>query len=73
MRSEGVRKVLDGLSERERQVLVMRYGLGGLNPRTLEECGEAFGVTRERVRQIETSTLRKIKSLPEAQGLREGS
>ena len=72
MRSEGVRKVLEGLSERERQVLVMRYGLGGLNPRTLEECGEAFGVTRERVRQIETNTLRKIKSLPEAQGLREG-
>ena len=73
MRSESVRKVLNGLSEREREVLVMRYGLGGLNPRTLEECGEAFGVTRERVRQIETSTLRKIKSLPEAQGLREGS
>ncbi len=71
MRSEGVRRVLDSLSERERQVLVMRYGLGGLNPRTLEECGEAFGVTRERVRQIETSTLRKIKNLPEAQGLRE--
>lgn len=71
MRSEGVRRVLDSLSERERQVLVMRYGLGGLNPRTLEECGEEFGVTRERVRQIETSTLRKIKNLPEAQGLRE--
>ncbi len=71
MRSEGVRRVLDGLPQRERDVLVMRYGLGGLSPRTLEECGEAFGVTRERVRQIETSTLRKIKSLPEAQGLRE--
>ncbi|MBK8294339.1 MAG: sigma-70 family RNA polymerase sigma factor [Solirubrobacterales bacterium] len=73
MRSEGVRKVLDGLTERERQVIEMRYGLGGFDPRTLEQCGEAFGVTRERVRQIETSTLRKIKSLPEAQGLREGS
>jgi RNA polymerase primary sigma factor len=71
MRSEDVRRVLDSLPERERQLLVMRYGLGGLNPRTLEECGEAFGVTRERVRQIETSTLRKIKNLPEAQGLRE--
>ncbi|MDQ2700858.1 MAG: sigma-70 family RNA polymerase sigma factor [Actinomycetota bacterium] len=71
MRREGVNKVLESLPERERQVLVMRYGLGGLNPRTLEECGEAFGVTRERVRQIETSTLRKIKNLPEAQGLRE--
>lgn len=71
MRSEGVKRVLESLSERERQVLTMRYGLGGLNPRTLEECGEAFGVTRERVRQIETSTLRKIKNLPEAQALRE--
>jgi RNA polymerase primary sigma factor len=72
MRREGVAKVLNSLPARERDVLVMRYGLGGMAPRTLEECGEAFGVTRERVRQIETSTLRKIKSLPEAQGLREG-
>ena len=71
IRSESVRKVLGGLPEREREVLVMRYGLGGESPRTLEQCGEAFGVTRERVRQIETSTLRKIKNLPEAQGLRE--
>ena len=71
LRSEGVRRVLNSLPEREREVLIMRYGLGGMSPRTLEECGEAFGVTRERVRQIETSTLRKIKSLPEAQGLRE--
>jgi RNA polymerase primary sigma factor len=71
IRSESVRKVLGGLPEREREVLVMRYGLGGQSPLTLEQCGEAFGVTRERVRQIETSTLRKIKNLPEAQGLRE--
>ncbi len=60
-----------GLTDRERQVIEMRYGLGGFDPRTLEQCGEAFGVTRERVRQIETSTLRKIKGLPEAQALRE--
>jgi RNA polymerase primary sigma factor len=73
MRREGVAKVLNSLPARERDVLVMRYGLGGMTPRTLEECGEAFGVTRERVRQIETSTLRKIKGLPEAQGLREGA
>ncbi len=70
IRSESINKVLGSLPEREREVLVMRYGLGGNYPRTLEECGEAFGVTRERVRQIETSTLRKIKNLPEAQGLR---
>ncbi len=73
IRSESVQKVLGNLPAREREVLVMRYGLSGKNPRTLEECGEAFGVTRERVRQIETSTLRKIKNLPEAQGLREAS
>jgi RNA polymerase primary sigma factor len=73
MRREGVQKVLNSLPTREREVLVMRYGLGGMAPRTLEECGEAFGVTRERVRQIETSTLRKIKRLPEAQGLRDGA
>ena len=73
MRREGVARVLNSLPARERDVLVMRYGLGGMAPRTLEECGEAFGVTRERVRQIETSTLRKIKGLPEAQGLREGA
>lgn len=73
IRSERVRRVLGRLPERERDVLVMRYGLGGQTPRTLEQCGEAFGVTRERVRQIETSTLRKIKNLPEAQGLREAS
>lgn len=73
IRSESVRKVLGDLPEREREVLMMRYGLGGQSPRTLEQCGEAFGVTRERVRQIETSTLRKIKNLPEAQGLREAS
>ena len=73
MRRENVERVLNSLPARERDVLVMRYGLGGVAPRTLEECGEAFGVTRERVRQIETSTLRKIKNLPEAQGLREAS
>jgi len=73
MRRENVERVLNSLPTRERDVLVMRYGLGGVAPRTLEECGEAFGVTRERVRQIETSTLRKIKNLPEAQGLREAS
>jgi RNA polymerase primary sigma factor len=73
IRRESVQKVLNSLPQREREVLVMRYGLGGMSPRTLEECGDAFGVTRERVRQIETSTLRKIKNLPEAQGLREAS
>jgi transposase len=62
---------LDSLPERERQVIELRYGLRGHEPLTLEEVGRAFGVTRERVRQIENNTLKKLKQLPEAQRLRE--
>lgn len=71
IRSESVRRVLEDLPDRERDVLIMRYGLGGEPPRTLEQCGEAFGITRERVRQIETASLRRLKTMPSAQGLRE--
>ena len=70
VRRETLTQVLAALGERERGVLVMRYGLDGEEPRTLEEVGDAFGITRERVRQIETQTLRKLKSLPEAERLR---
>ncbi|HEV2773606.1 MAG TPA: sigma-70 family RNA polymerase sigma factor [Thermoleophilaceae bacterium] len=70
VRRETLTRVLAALGERERGVLVMRYGLYGEEPRTLEEVGDALGVTRERVRQIETQTLRKLKSLPEAERLR---
>jgi RNA polymerase primary sigma factor len=70
VRSETLTRVLAALGERERGVLVMRYGLDGEEPRTLEEVGDAFGVTRERARQIETQTLSKLKSLPEAERLR---
>ena len=66
-----IARVLAALPERERQVIELRYGLTGQEPLTLEEVGKAFGVTRERVRQIETNTLRKLKRLPEAQRLRE--
>ncbi len=66
-----VQRALDALPQRERQVIELRYGLRGHEPLTLEEVGRAFGVTRERVRQIENSTLKKLKQLPEAQGLRE--
>ncbi|MCG8351551.1 MAG: RNA polymerase sigma factor RpoD [Chloroflexales bacterium] len=52
---------LDQLTERERRVLELRYGLADGQPRTLEEVGRAFGVTRERVRQIEVKALRKLR------------
>jgi RNA polymerase primary sigma factor len=71
LQKEGVRKALDALPERERQVIELRYGLSGLEPLTLEEVGRTFGVTRERIRQIENSTLKKLQRLPEAQMLRE--
>jgi RNA polymerase sigma factor (sigma-70 family) len=52
---------LDQLHERERGVLELRYGLDGTEPRTLEEIGDHFGVTRERIRQIEKNTLAKLR------------
>jgi len=54
-------EVLDTLSEREAKVLELRFGLDGGQPRTLEEVGKVFGVTRERIRQIEAKALRKLK------------
>jgi RNA polymerase primary sigma factor len=73
LQKEGVRRALDALPERERQVIELRYGLGGAEPLTLEEVGRTFGVTRERIRQIENNTLKKLKRLPEAQMLRDAS
>jgi RNA polymerase primary sigma factor len=67
---EDIQRALDALPQRERQVIELRYGLRGHEPLTLEEVGRAFGVTRERIRQIENNTLRKLKQLPEAQRLR---
>jgi RNA polymerase primary sigma factor len=69
LRRQDVQKALDSLPERERQVIELRFGLNGGRARTLEEVGRAFGVTRERIRQIENNTLKKLESLPEAQGL----
>ena len=71
LQREDIQRALDALPERERQVIELRYGLRGHEPLTLEEVGRAFGVTRERIRQIENNTLRKLKQLPEAQRLRE--
>jgi RNA polymerase primary sigma factor len=73
LRQEDVARALDSLPDRERKVIELRYGLLGTQPFTLEEVGRAFGVTRERIRQIENSTLKRLESLPEAQGLRDAS
>ncbi len=71
LRRENVRRALAALPQREREVIEMRFGLTGGRPRTLEEVGRAFNVTRERIRQIENHTLKKLESLPEAQKLRD--
>ena len=68
---ESLREALENLSYRERRVLELRYGLGGEHPRTLDEVGRTFNVTRERIRQIENQSLKKLQSLAEAQKLRE--
>jgi RNA polymerase primary sigma factor len=73
MRDEHVCRALSVLPRREREVIEMRYGLTGERPRTLEEVGQAFNVTRERIRQIENHTLKKLESLPETQRLRDAS
>jgi len=73
LRRENVMRVLAALPRREREVIEMRYGIVGGRSRTLEEVGRAFNITRERVRQIENRTLKKLQTLPEAQQLREAS
>jgi RNA polymerase primary sigma factor len=73
LRREDVQRALDSLPERERRVIELRFGLLGHQPFTLEEVGRAFGVTRERIRQIENNTLKRLETLPEAQGLRDAS
>src|SRR5947207_8702809 len=73
LRREDVNRVLAALPGRERQVIELRYGLAGGRPLTLEEVGRAFKITRERVRQIENRTLKKLQTLPQAERLREVS
>jgi RNA polymerase primary sigma factor len=68
---ERVRSSLETLSDRERAVLEMRYGLNDGEPRTLEEVGQTFNVTRERVRQIESKALRKLRYPGRGRGLRD--
>jgi RNA polymerase primary sigma factor len=71
LRREDIVHALNALPRREREVIELRYGLLGGEPRTLEEVGRTFGVTRERIRQIENNTLKKLEHLPEAQALRD--
>ncbi len=73
LQRQSVERVLASLPAREREVLEMRYGITGDRVRTLDEVGRAFNITRERVRQIESRTLKKLQSAPEAQQLREAS
>ena len=68
---EALRDALENLSHRERRVLELRYGLGGEHPRTLDEVGRTFNVTRERIRQVESQSLKKLESLAETQKLRD--
>jgi len=71
MLKEQMDDVLDTLTERERQVLEMRFGLEDGRGRTLEEVGKAFGVTRERIRQIEAKALRKLRHPTRARKLKD--
>ncbi len=71
MLQEQLSKVLDQLSERERKVIELRFGLTDGHPRTLEEVGREFGVTRERIRQIESKTLCKLRHPSRSSKLRD--
>ena len=71
LRRDALRSILGALSPRERQVLELRYGLDGRQPRTLDEVGRAFNVTRERIRQIEHQSLKKLRALADAASVRD--
>ena len=69
--NEALRGALENLSYRERRVIELRYGLGDQHPRTLDEIGRTFNVTRERIRQIEHQSLKKLQELHQTQQLRD--
>jgi RNA polymerase primary sigma factor len=71
LRKATLQRVLGTLSARERRVLELRYGLNGEHPRTLDEVGRTFNVTRERIRQIENQSLKKLRALADAVALRD--
>ena len=70
-RGELLNRVLASLTHRERRILELRYGLAGEIPRTLDEVGRVFNVTRERIRQIETQSLKKIRAMADAISLQD--
>jgi RNA polymerase primary sigma factor len=69
LRSQALAAALAALGEREREVLVLRYGLADYEPKTLEEIGRRLGLTRERVRQIEVEALRRLSTLREIEAV----
>jgi RNA polymerase primary sigma factor len=69
LQREDIGQALSALPKRERCVIELRFGLDGGQPRTLDQVGRAMGLTRERIRQIEDTTLKTLASLPEAQRL----
>ncbi len=70
---EDLQKTLSGLPERERRIIELRYGLNGNDPMTLEQVGQAFGVTRERIRQMEIRTLRRLQKFRMARALQDAT
>ncbi len=68
---EAINDVLDQLTERERDIIELRFGLNGREPHTLEAVGQAYNVTRERIRQIESKAVRKMRNPSRARMLRD--
>src|SRR6476619_4201552 len=71
LRKATLGRVLQTLSARERRVLELRYGLNGEHPRTLDEVGKTFNVTRERIRQIENQSLKKLRAMADSVALKD--